>query len=154
MPTLTFIFSCITFLFFIPAITFAKPGRSDKDIQPVKNKGYVIFTLDNSINGNKPVEAAYVILDKYNRTGAGYVSQKFQVNDNKIILTDLPEGKYYADIFIQGFYKQHFCRMIKVRKKGKTYTFKLPEVDLYNPDTVVIPKESDDYSKTSVVFMK
>jgi hypothetical protein len=63
----------------------------------------VIFTLDNSINGNKPVEAAYVILDKYNRTGAGYVSQKFQVNDNKIIITDLPEGKYYADIFTKDF---------------------------------------------------
>ena len=82
----------ITLLFLFPAITFAKPGRSDKNI--AQSKGFVVFSLDNSKNGNKPVEAAYVILDKYNRTGAGYVSQKFQVNDNKILIADLPEGKY------------------------------------------------------------
>ena len=146
--------SIITFLFFIPAITFAKPGRSDKDIQPVKNKGYVIFTLDNSINGNKPVEAAYIILDKYNRTGAGYVSQKFQVNDNKIILTDLPEGKYYADIFTKGFYKQYFSKVIYVSKKGNNYTFKMEEVRTFTPRKTVMPKESTDFAKTSVVKMK
>jgi hypothetical protein len=117
-------------------------------------KGSVTFRLDNSRNNNNPVDTAYIILDRSDLTGAGIVKSKYEVIGNKILFRNLSVGKYYADIFIQGFYKQHFCRMIKVRKKGKTYTFKLPEVDLYNSDTVVIPKESDDYSKTSVVFMK
>ena len=114
----------------------------------------MIFTLDNSINGNKPVEAAYIILDKYNRTGAGYVSQKFQVNDNKIIITDLPEGKYYADIFTKGFYKQYFSKVIYVSKKGSNYSFKMEEVRTFTPRKTVMPKESTDFAKTSVVKMK
>jgi len=144
--------SIITILFLLPFNSFAKKHRSDKAIE--QRKGYVTFKLDNSLNGNKPVEAAYIILDKYNRTGAGYVSQKFEVKDNQILISDLPEGKYYVDIFTKGFYKQYFTKVIHVSKKGSSYTFKLEEVRAFIPRKTVMPAESNNFAKTSVVRMK
>lgn len=144
--------SIITILFLFPLNSFAKKDRSEKVIE--QRKGYVTFKLDNSVNGNKPIEAAYVILDKYNRTGAGYVSQKFEVKDNQILISDLPEGKYYVDIFTKGFYKQYFTKVIHVSKKGSSYTFKLEEVRTFVPRKTVMPAESNSFAKTSVVRMK
>jgi hypothetical protein len=117
-------------------------------------KGSVIIELDNSKNENQPVEAAYIILDKYNLTGAGLVKERFDVSDNKISLDNLPVGKYYADIYTKGDYKQHFSKVIKVTKKGKLYTFRLDDIEFYNSHEVNIPQESNDFSKTSVVRMK
>lgn len=136
----------------IPIFAFAKGKHSAKIAD--QSKGSVVFLLDNSKNNNQSVEAAYIILDKYNRTGAGYVSQKFEVEDNRIIIGDLPEGKYYVDIFTKGSFKQHFSKVIHVTKKGKRYTFTLDEVDFFIPTKARIPQESADFTKTSIVKMK
>ncbi|CAN5562709.1 hypothetical protein BH10BAC2_BH10BAC2_33360 [soil metagenome] len=142
----------ITILFLFPIKSFSKPDRSDKVTE--SKKGYVTLKLDNSKNSNKPIEAAYIILDKYNRTGAGYVSKKFEVKDNQVLISDLPEGKYYIDIFTRGFYKQYFTKVIYISKKGSSYTFTLEEVRTFTPRKTVMPKESNDFAKTSVVHMK
>ncbi|MBG9377824.1 hypothetical protein I5907_16410 [Panacibacter sp. DH6] len=136
----------------VPAIAFAKGKRSSKITE--QTKGSVVFLLDNSKNNDQSVEAAYIILDKYNRTGAGYVSQKFAVEDNRIVIGDLPEGKYYVDIFTKGSFKQHFSKVIHVTKKGKQYKFVLEEVDFFVPTKARIPKESADFTKTSIVKMR
>ena len=120
----------------------------------VYTKGLVTFRLDNSENNNKSVDAAFIILDRFDLTGAGVVKEKYDVTDNKISLENLPAGKYYADIFVKGFYNQHFSRIINVTKKGKTYTFKLSEIGFYEAGNAFIPKESNDYSKTSITLMK
>ena len=120
----------------------------------VYTKGLVTFRLDNSENNNKSVDAAFIILDRFDLTGAGVVKEKYDVTDNKISLENLPVGKYYADIFVKGFYNQHFSRIINVTKKGKTYTFKLSEIGFYEAGNAFIPKESNDYSKTSITLMK
>ena len=135
------------------AILFILPFKLNAQNNILK-KGSVIFKLDNSRNENEPVETAWVILDKYDLTGAGFIKQKFDVTDNKIALENLPVGKYYADIYVKGFYGEHFSCIIKVTKKEKIYAFKLSEVGFYNANTSLIPTESDDYSRTSVVFMK
>jgi len=144
--------SIIAIVFLFPLKSFSKPGRSEKIAE--QRKGFVTLKLDNSKNGNKPVEAAYIILDKYNRTGAGYVSKKFEVKCNQILIEDLPEGKYYADIFTKGFYKQYFTKVIYVSKKGNSYTFTLEEVRTFTPKKTVMPKETYDFAKTSVVKMR
>jgi hypothetical protein len=143
----------ISILFLFPFNSFAKRNRTVKaDAQ--QRKGFVVLKLDNSKNGGQPINAAYIILDKYDLTGAGYVSKKVEVTNNQITLTDLPEGKYYADIYTKGIYKQHFSKVIYVSKKGSTYTFKLEETETYIPTKAVIPSESNDFSKTSVTKMK
>jgi len=136
----------------IAAFAFLPNGMNAQ--KSFDTKGSVTFKLNNSRNNNQPVDTAYIILDRSDLTGAGIVKAKYEVIDNKISFQNLPVGKYYADIFTKGFFEEHFYRMIKVRKKGKTYTFKLSEVGLYNSGSVVIPKESNDYSKTSIVLMK
>jgi len=143
----------IAILFIFPFNSFAKRNRSSNtDVQ--EHKGFVVLKLDNSKNGGQPIDAAYIILDKYNLTGAGYVSKKVGVTNNQIALKDLPEGKYYADIYTKGIFKQHFSKVIYVSKKGSTYTFKLEETDTYIPNKAYIPSESNDFSKTSVTLMK
>lgn len=140
-------------LFFIfPIKSFSTPDRSDK--ATAAKKGYVTLKLDNSKNSNKPIDAAYIILDKYNRTGAGYVSKKFEVKDNQVLISDLPEGKYYIDIFTKGLYRQYFSKVIYVSKKGSSYTFTLEEIRTFTPRKTVMPKESYDFAKTSVSRMK
>ena len=74
--------------------------------------------------------------------------------DNKIIISDLPEGKYYADIYIKGMYKQYFKKVINVTKKGNTYTFQMDVMDTYIPKKANIPSESNDFSRTGVAQMK
>lgn len=120
----------------------------------IYSNGSVTFRFDNSKNQDRPIGTAYIILDRFDLTGAGIIKEKYYVIDNEISLQNLPVGKYYADVFIKGFYKQYFSKVIKVTNKEKTYTFKLSEVGFYNPRTVAMPKESNDYSKTSVVLMK
>jgi len=141
--------------FYYPAVvTLTLMAYSVGAQQDVYTKGSVTFRLDNSKNDNKPIDAVYIILDRFDLTGAGVVKDKYETINNKISIQNLPTGKYYADIFIKGFYNQHFSRIIDVTKKGKTYTFKIAEIGFYEKGDAVIPKESNDYSKTSVVFMK
>ena len=47
----------------------------------VAQMGSVTFKLDNSKNDGKAIEAAYVVLDKYDLTGAGFIKERF---DRKI----------------------------------------------------------------------
>ena len=142
----------LTSLILLPSVLLAKPYRSIKDFE--LKKGFVTLSIDNSKNDNQSIETAYVILDKYDRTGAGYVSKKFEVEDNKIYIDNLPEGKYYVDIYTKGFYKQHFTRVINVTKKGSTYTFKMEEIDTFVPTKAYIPVESSDFTNSSIVKMK
>jgi hypothetical protein len=94
------------------------------------------------------------VLDKCNLTAAGYVMDKFDVQNNTITIPNLPEGKYFAEIYIKGIYTQHFSKVITVAKKKNLYNFKIAKTDIYFPKQVVIPVESNDFSKTSVVSIK
>jgi len=144
----------ISILFLFPFNSFAKRDKSDGNAAAQTRKGFVVLKLDNSINDGKPIDAAYIVLDKYDLTYAGFINQKFDVVDNKIIISDLPEGKYYADIYIKGMYKQYFKKVINVTKKGNTYTFQMDVMDTYIPKKANIPSESNDFSRTGVAQMK
>ncbi len=102
------------------------------------------FKLDNSINKNNKVDSVLVILDKFDRTGAGIVRKVFYPNaDNQVVIDDLPAGKYYAEIYVLGIYKKHFSTVInteKVNKKNKL-TLQMDYTDVYVPGSVTIPAE-------------
>jgi hypothetical protein len=144
----------ISILFLFPFNSFAKPDRSDGNAASQNRNGFVVLKLDNSINDGKSINAAYIVLDKYDLTYAGFINQKFDVVDNKIMISDLPEGKYYADIYIKGMYKQHFKKVITVAKKVNTYTFRMDAMDTYILKKANIPSESNDFSGTGVAQMK
>ncbi len=102
------------------------------------------FKLDNSINKNNKVDSVLVILDKFDRTGAGIVRKVFYPNaDNQVVIDDLPAGKYYAEIYVLGIYKKHFSTVInteKVNKKNKL-TLQMDYTDVYVPGNVTMPAE-------------
>ncbi len=111
--------------------------------------------LDNSVNKNNNVDSVLIILDKFDHTGAGIVRKVFYPDaDNKVIIEDLPVGKYYAEIYVLGIYKKHFSTIIDtekiIRKNKKKEIFRLDYADVYFPGSVEIPAEdvrSFTYSK-------
>lgn len=116
-----------------------------------KNEKAVIghsFTiqLDNSANKVKTVDSAFIIFDKYDRTGAGFIQKVVYTDENSnLILEDIPEGKYFVEIYTAGLQKQHFSKVITVTKnskKGNKLTITLDHADIYVPGTVAIPAEN------------
>ena len=103
------------------------------------------FKINNSINNNNQVDSVLVILDKYDHTGAGIVRKVFYPNaENKVIIDELPSGKYYADFYVLGIYKKHFSTVInteKITKKNKL-VLSLDYTDVYVPGNVNIPAEN------------
>lgn len=116
--------------------------------------GSVTICLNNAENDNRQIDTAYIIFDKCDLTAAGIVLDKYDVSNNTIVIDQLPEGKYFADIYIKGIYNQHFSKVITIKEKKNTYTFKLSKADPFSKEDVIIPDESNDFSKTSVALMK
>jgi hypothetical protein len=88
-------------------------------------------------------DAVFVILDKYDRTGAGIVKQKFYVNENnEVVITGVPDGKYLATVQCLGIhsdYSQHTIRVIK----GKQAILKLNlhDSEVFSREDVIIPAD-------------
>jgi hypothetical protein len=78
----------ISILFLFPFNSFAKRDRCDGNAATQNRNGFVVLKLDNSINDGKSINAAYIVLDKYDLTYAGFINQKFDVVDNKIMISD------------------------------------------------------------------
>ncbi len=125
--------------------------KTGTENQPVQN--YTI-QFDNSANKIKTVDSALIILDKYDHTGAGVVINIFYTDStDQLVLTGIPEGKYYAEIITFGVKRQHFSKVITVtgapakKKKSKknavpnTTTIRLDYMDTYMVGNAVIPPE-------------
>ncbi len=117
----------------------ARTGRSSK------NATAYIFHFDNTVNKNNSVDSVLVILDKYDHSGAGIVRKVFHPGaDNQIVIEDLPAGKYYADIYVLGMYKQHFSTVIYTAKsvKKNKIDLALDYTDAYVPGNTGMPAEN------------
>ena len=93
--------------------------------------GTIIIHLDDAKYGNLPIDEVYVVFDKYDLTCAGFIKEKFTVTNKQVTITDVPEGKYYVDIFTAGIYRQHFSEVMKVAKKTTSYTIKVDDVAFF-----------------------
>ena len=113
---------CFFLLLFSPALLAAKETSG--------KPGTIVIRLDGAKYGSLPFEESYVILDKYDGTGAGMVAQKFPVLHNEILLTHVPRGKYYVDVFTLGRYRGHFTAVIYSGRKVRSYTLQLTELRL------------------------
>lgn len=104
--------------------------------------------LDNSANKVKTVDSAFVIFDKYDRTAAGFIQQVVYTDENSnLILENIPEGKYFVEIYTAGLHKQHFSKVITITKsnnskKANKLTITLDHADIYVPGAVAIPAEN------------
>jgi hypothetical protein len=112
----------------------------------------IIITLNNNSNDNKPVDSVYIIMDRYDRTGAGIIKQVFYPINNKISFS-IPKGKYYVDIFCLGLHdKEHFGKIINAKSnKGSKLALKLRGYAPYIPGMAFIPKEKIDFTHLSIM---
>ncbi|MEP6746538.1 MAG: hypothetical protein ABJB86_02365 [Bacteroidota bacterium] len=103
------------------------------------------FHIDNKVNKNNAVDSVLVILDKFDRSGAGVVRKVFYPDaNNQVVIEDLPAGKYYAEIYVLGIYKKHFSTIIyteKPNKKNKV-SLQLDYKDVYTTGNANIPAEN------------
>ena len=124
-----------------PAVKETSSAVSVKKAAPV----HYTFHLDNTVNKNKSVDSVLVILDKFDRSGAGIVTKVFYPDaNNQIIVDNLPAGKYYAEIYVLGLYKKHFSAVITAEKTAKKNKAKLQldYKDSYIPGNASIPAEN------------
>ncbi len=137
---------------FISASLFAYAGNHTPEAKgqeassvSTKRASHVNYTfqIDNAINKNNTVDSVLVILDKFDRTGAGVVRKVFHPdNNNQVVIADLPSGKYYAEVYILGLYRKHFSTVIHTEKNKKNkVNLSLDYNDVYTPGNAKIPAE-------------
>ncbi len=157
----------LTWEFYDPETLFMKPcctlilvllllGYSEALAQRKIGTDSVRVTLrfNNNINKNLPLDSVYVILDRWDLSGAGMIKKVYQPKDNVIVLDKIPRGKYYIDVFCLGIYQQSFSEVSWVynrRKNRNTFKFRLKESEAYSDSTVRIPPERIDLMKLTVV---
>ena len=121
---------------------------------PNKDSTVVTIKLDNVAHHKSTksaIDSVYLVLDKYDRSGAGIVKKIFYPNDNLVTLT-IPKGKYYVNIVcISSYIHSNFDCILNARsKKGKTLSIKLEQPALFTPGLVDLPEEKIDLSNLLV----
>ncbi len=104
----------------------------------------VVIKLNNAANRHAPVDSAYIIFDRFDRSGAGVVKRLVYPEKNKIILDQIPEGKFFITVICLGIYKDTFTEtsfIYEKRKNKNQFEFKLRKAEAYNPNEVYIPGE-------------
>ena len=102
------------------------------------------FHIDNTVNKNNTVDSVLVVLDKFDHSGAGIVTKMFYPGaNNQIVIENLPAGRYYAEVYVMGFYKKHFSSIINTVKSTKKNKVKLQldYKDVFTPGNANIPAE-------------
>jgi hypothetical protein len=116
-----------------------------------KDSATILIRLDNYSNNNEPIDSIYLILDRYDLTGAGVIKRIYHPVNNEIELT-VPNGKYFINIFFLGLYRdKHFDGIVdaKSRKKNELL-LKVDPTSFFTPGYVSIPKEKIDFGNLSV----
>jgi len=131
-------------------------GFAEANAQKKNNTDSVRVTLrfNNNVNNNLPLDSVYVILDRWDLSGAGMIKKMYQPKDNVIVLDNVPRGKYYIDVFCLGIYQQTFSEVSWVynkRKNRNTFNFRMKESEVYSDSTVRIPPQRIDWMKLTVL---
>lgn len=102
-------------------------------------------------NKKVSVDSVFIIFDRYDLTGAGIVKQVFYPSNNRVVILNVPRGKYYVDVFCMGLPGQNYSRIRTIRKR-RTNALKIPvkTVEPYIPGTAVIPPSSIDFTNLIV----
>ena len=117
----------------------------------------VTIELNNKLNNKAPVDSVIVIFDRHNLTGAGTVRNVFYPVDNKLVIENVPEGKFYITVICLGIYKDSFTEVSYVyekRKNKNVFNFRLKKsAEEFNPSLVSIPPEKID-PQNLAIFLK
>jgi hypothetical protein len=101
-------------------------------------------------------DSILVIYDRYDLSGAGIIKKVYYPGSKQtILINDIPCGKYIVTIQCLGKHHDHYEKILKV-KGGKisNVSVRLSEYDEIARDKVIIPSDTIDFSKLSIVTMK
>jgi hypothetical protein len=107
----------------------------------------VTIQFNNELNKKAPVDSVIVIFDRYNLSGAGTIKNVYYPVNNKVVIENVPEGKFYITVICLGIYKDSFTEISYVyekRRNKNSFNFRLKNAEAYNPTDVAIPSEKID----------
>ena len=108
----------------------------------------VTIELNNELNKKAPVDSVIVIFDRYNLSGAGTIKKVYYPIDNKVVIENVPEGKFYITVICLGIYKDNFTEISYVyekRRNKNSFNFRLKKnAEPYDPEDISIPSEKID----------
>src|ERR1700722_16349177 len=90
----------LSLLIVLHLVSFAGPNKASAV------SGTIVIRLDQSKYRSININQLYVVFDKFDRTGAGIVKEKVPLTNNEAVINDVPEGKYYVDVYTGGAYSQ------------------------------------------------
>lgn len=101
-------------------------------------------------------DSAFVIIDKYDGSGAGIVKGFFYLDaTHHIVIPGLKKGKYLVIIRFAGFHHQQFEQVIHItRKKTVTVNLHLGDWEEFSKENVYIPPQKLNAAKLLVTSMK
>jgi hypothetical protein len=97
----------------------------------------VTIKLDNARNNTFMVDSVLVIFDRYDLRGAGIVKKVYYPVNNMISIEEVPEGRYFIDVFCMGAKKYYFKHQGFIYKGKNKLAFKLPRAEVFIPGTYV-----------------
>lgn len=104
----------------------------------------VTINLTKRFARNAPVDSVFIFFDRYNHTGAGVIKQVYYPKDNKVVIPQVPPGKYYIGMFCLGTHWEYFSEVTYVNKRRtNNIRFKLKRSELYVPGTYIAQVRSD-----------
>jgi hypothetical protein len=104
----------------------------------------VTITLKKRYSRNAPVDSVFIFFDKYNHTGAGVVKNVFYPKDDKIVIPQVPPGKYYIGMYCLGTHWEYLSEVTFVNMRRKNnLRFKLKRSELYVPGTFIAQVKLD-----------
>ena len=114
----------------------------------------VTINLRKRFSKDAPVDSVFVFFDRYNHTGAGIIKKVYYPKDNKILIPDVPPGKYYIGMFCLGTHWQYFSEVTFVNKRrNNNIRFRLNRSELFIPGSY-IAQVSSDLNRLSITSPK
>jgi hypothetical protein len=114
----------------------------------------VTISLRKSFSKNAPVDSVYIFFDRYNHTGAGVIKQVYYPKNNKIVVRDVPPGKYYIGMFCLGTHLQYFSEVTFVNKRrSNKLRFKLNRSETFVPGNY-LPSVQFDLNRLAITSPK
>lgn len=126
-------------------------GSTGTLAQPKGDSATVTIQLNSVFNKKIDIDSVFVIFDRHDLSGAGVIKQVFYPVDNKVVIDNVPKGKYYVEVYSLGVYEQSFNEITTVSKrKSNKLRFRFNASEEYVPGAAVIPSEKSDLSHLNV----
>ena len=140
MKSFTLIFISTLLYFPIAAQNKAKTYTKDVAIQFKKRAT------------DKMPDSVWIIFDRYDLTGPGIVNKIYTPQKNRLVLPNIPAGKYFVDVIsFSEHHNQHFSTIEAFGKRRKNIlSIRLDPIETYIQGAAVIPHQRVNFAELTI----